>query len=134
MSTLSTVVRRSWTARPARVSYHRAPDLGAEVMRAHFVTHAYHRHSHDTYSFGITESGAQAFRCRGGQHVSTAGLVMAFNPEDPHDGHAGDPAGQPPAAVAAVVGFADQAHLTRWFRRTYGITPAAYQRASGSAR
>jgi AraC-like DNA-binding protein len=30
--------------------------------------------------------------------------------------------------VAAAVGFADQAHLTRWFRRAYGITPAVYQR------
>ena len=78
---------REWTR------YHRVPDLGAEAMRAHFVAHTYHRHSHDTYSFGLTESGAQAFRCRGGRHVSTAGLVLAFNPEDPHDGHAGDPAG-----------------------------------------
>src|SRR6202007_705675 len=25
---------------------------------------------------------------RGAGHVSTAGLVMAFNPDDPHDGHA----------------------------------------------
>lgn len=117
MSTLSTVVRRSWTARPARVSYHRAPDLGAEVMRAHFVTHAYHRHSHDTYSFGITESGAQAFRCRGGQHVSTAGLVMAFNPEDPHDGHASDPAGFTYRMVhvdpAVVRGTLTQAEVSR---------------------
>lgn len=62
-------------------------------MRAHFVAHVYHRHSHDTYSFGVTDAGAQAFRCRGGEHVSTAGLVMAFNPDDPHDGHAGDPGG-----------------------------------------
>jgi AraC-like DNA-binding protein len=62
-------------------------------MAAHFVAHVYHRHSHDTYSFGVTDDGAQAFRCRGGSHVSTAGLVMAFNPDDPHDGHAGAPDG-----------------------------------------
>jgi AraC-like DNA-binding protein len=31
----------------------------------------------------------------------------------------GTPAGQ----AAADAGFADQAHLTRWFRRCYGITP-----------
>lgn len=37
-----------------------------------------------------------------------------------------------PAEVAALVGFADQAHLTRWFRRVLGVTPAAY-RASVSA-
>ena len=57
-------------------------------MHARFVGHVYHRHSHDTYSLGVTESGAQAFTCRGAGHVSTAGLVMAFNPDDPHDGHA----------------------------------------------
>lgn len=73
--------------------YRRAPELGGEAMAAHFVAHVYHRHSHDTYSFGVTEDGAQAFRCRGAAHVSTAGQVMAFNPDDPHDGHAGEPAG-----------------------------------------
>jgi AraC-like DNA-binding protein len=57
-------------------------------MHARFRGHVYHRHSHDTYSLGVTESGAQAFTCRGAGHVSTTGLVMAFNPDDPHDGHA----------------------------------------------
>ncbi len=37
--------------------------------------------------------------------------------------------GMTPAAAAAAAGFADQAHLTRWFRRCYAITPGAYQRA-----
>ncbi|SDO23979.1 transcriptional regulator, AraC family [Streptomyces sp. cf386] len=32
-----------------------------------------------------------------------------------------------PAEVAALVGFADQAHLTRWFRRVLGVTPAVYR-------
>ncbi|MEG3626428.1 AraC family transcriptional regulator [Streptomyces poriticola] len=32
-----------------------------------------------------------------------------------------------PAQAAALVGFADQAHLTRWFRRVVGVTPAAYR-------
>ena len=33
------------------------------------------------------------------------------------------------ADAAAASGFADQAHLTRWFRRCYGITPGAYRTA-----
>ena len=33
------------------------------------------------------------------------------------------------ADAAAASGFADQAHLTRWFRRCYGITPGAYRAA-----
>lgn len=38
----------------------------------------------------------------------------------------------PISAVAAKAGFADQAHLTRWFRRVTGATPAAYRRARRS--
>ncbi|WP_093841678.1 AraC family transcriptional regulator [Streptomyces aidingensis] len=36
-------------------------------------------------------------------------------------------AGHRPAEAAALAGFADQAHLTRWFRRVMGVTPAAYR-------
>jgi AraC-like DNA-binding protein len=36
-------------------------------------------------------------------------------------------AGLRPAEAAGLVGFADQAHLTRWFRRVLGVTPAAYR-------
>jgi AraC-like DNA-binding protein len=35
--------------------------------------------------------------------------------------------GHRPAAVATLTGFADQAHLTRWFRRVVGVTPGAYR-------
>lgn len=34
--------------------------------------------------------------------------------------------GTPPAEVAHKLGFADQSHLGRWFRRAYGLTPAHY--------
>lgn len=36
--------------------------------------------------------------------------------------------GVEPATIAAEVGFADQAHLTRSFKQRIGITPAAYQK------
>ncbi|MEU9441373.1 AraC family transcriptional regulator [Streptomyces sp. NPDC048304] len=42
-------------------------------------------------------------------------------------------AGLRPAEVAGLVGFADQAHLTRWFRRVLGVTPAAYRTSVTSA-
>jgi AraC-like DNA-binding protein len=32
-----------------------------------------------------------------------------------------------PAEAAALAGFADQAHLTRWFRRVVGVTPGVYR-------
>ena len=36
-------------------------------------------------------------------------------------------AGEPPADVAAALGFADQAHLTRRFKAAYGMTPGRYR-------
>jgi AraC-like DNA-binding protein len=39
--------------------------------------------------------------------------------------------GMAPAEVAAEVGFADQAHLTRHFKRVMGVPPGAYQREHG---
>lgn len=38
-------------------------------------------------------------------------------------------ANTPLGAAAVSTGFSDQAHLTRWFRRTMGITPGAFQKA-----
>lgn len=42
-------------------------------------------------------------------------------------------AGEAPAAVAAAVGLADQAHLTRAFAGRYGLTPGRYQQQLGVA-
>lgn len=42
-------------------------------------------------------------------------------------------AGTPPSAVAQQVGFADQSHLTRHFRRAFGVTPGSYRVRVGSA-
>jgi AraC-like DNA-binding protein len=43
-------------------------------------------------------------------------------------------AGRAPADVAGAVGFADQAHLTRWFKRVTGVTPAAFRNSVQDAR
>jgi AraC-like DNA-binding protein len=36
--------------------------------------------------------------------------------------------GKEPVLVASLVGFSDQSHMGRWFRRAYRLSPAAYQR------
>jgi AraC-like DNA-binding protein/quercetin dioxygenase-like cupin family protein len=43
-------------------------------------------------------------------------------------------AGRSPAAVAAALGFADQAHLTRQFKQRIGVPPGAYARAFRTSR
>jgi AraC-like DNA-binding protein len=35
--------------------------------------------------------------------------------------------GEKPVQVAAELGFADQSHLGRWFRRAYRLSPAQYR-------
>jgi AraC-like DNA-binding protein len=37
-----------------------------------------------------------------------------------------------PSDAAAAVGLTDQSHLNRWFKRTYGVTPAQYQQQIGT--
>jgi AraC-like DNA-binding protein len=73
--------------------YWRSAGEPLEAMHAHFQRHVYHRHSHETYSFGVTEDGVQSFNCRGSARASAAGMIMAFNPDDPHDGQACDELG-----------------------------------------
>ncbi len=47
------------------------------------------KHAHEEFSFGITLAGRQDFFSLGTHHKSHAGNVMAINPGDAHDGHAG---------------------------------------------
>lgn len=35
--------------------------------------------------------------------------------------------GRPVAEVAVMTGFSDQSHLTRWFKRLWGVTPGQYR-------
>ena len=70
-------------------NYAAAGAFGVELLHAHFERHVYERHSHEGYAIGVTETGVQAFHCRGALHASAAGMIMAFNPDEPHDGRAG---------------------------------------------
>lgn len=66
---------------------------GVTLMNAHFIEHAFERHSHETYSIGVTLSGVQTFHCGGTLHASLPGDVIVFNPDQAHDGQRGTQAG-----------------------------------------
>jgi AraC-like DNA-binding protein len=62
---------------------------GVTLLNAPVAEHRFDKHVHDTYSFGITLTGVQAFSCRGSRYANTPGSVIAFNPDESHDGEPG---------------------------------------------
>lgn len=72
-----------------RVDLRRDAATGVESLFARFGGHAYDPHSHDAWLVGLTLSGVQSFRCRGGWRHSPAGGVVLIEPEEPHDGQSG---------------------------------------------
>lgn len=66
---------------------------GVELLTAWFQGRAYHKHRHDTYAIGVTDSGVQAFDYRGAAHISMPGQVVVLHPDELHDGRAGTAAG-----------------------------------------
>jgi len=66
---------------------------GVDLLRARFVTHRYGRHAHETYTFGIIESGVEEFDYGGQVLRAGPGSVALLDPEVVHTGHAGTSAG-----------------------------------------
>jgi AraC-like DNA-binding protein len=66
---------------------------GVEAIHARFAGHAYDLHRHDDWLVGVTEHGVQDFLCRGARRRSTPGRVILIEPQEAHDGQAGDPGG-----------------------------------------
>lgn len=66
---------------------------GVEAIRARFAAHAYDLHRHDDWLVGVTDHGIQDFICRGARRRSTPGRVILIEPQEAHDGQAGDASG-----------------------------------------
>ncbi|UXH78553.1 AraC family transcriptional regulator [Roseateles amylovorans] len=75
------------------VDYAAREVLDITLMRAHFKTHRFERHSHERFSIALTTSGVQSFHCGGALRVSLPGDLILFNPDQAHDGHQGAPEG-----------------------------------------
>ena len=82
---------------------------GLEMLTARFRDHAYAVHTHPTWVFGVVVAGVEKLRIGGRQYQAPAGSIIIVNPEEPHDGEKGAPAGwayrtcYPDAALMAEI-------------------------------
>jgi AraC-like DNA-binding protein len=75
----------------ARIRHNSQLDI--ELLHAHYVQHAYPRHSHDYYVISVIEKGNQSFTHKGIKHTTPPGGVILINPGDAHTGEAADSQG-----------------------------------------
>ena len=59
---------------------------GLELLHAHYVTHSFAPHSHDTFAIGVVEMGVERFQYRRNPVVAPAGSLLVINPGEPHTG------------------------------------------------
>jgi AraC-like DNA-binding protein len=76
-----------WT----RFGHNAQLDLG--YLHAHYVRHAYPRHSHDYYVICLIERGRQSFLHEGTKYATPSGGVILINPGAVHTGEAVDEQG-----------------------------------------
>lgn len=65
----------------------------AEVLHAHFPSHAYPSHTHDTWTLLVIDRGVVRFDLDRHQHGALGGLVTLLPPHVPHDGRSVDQSG-----------------------------------------
>jgi AraC-like DNA-binding protein len=97
---------------------------GATLMNAHFLRHTFERHSHETYSIGMTRTGVQTFNCGGSRHASLPGDLILFNPDVPHDGQPGAPDG-----FGYTMLYLPVATVKEWVDREAGLLAPLYFRS-----
>lgn len=71
------------------------PDVAgvAEVLHAHFPSHAYPLHTHDTWTLLVVDSGTIGFELDRHDHGASPAVVTLLPPHVPHDGHNATAAG-----------------------------------------
>ncbi|WP_027722772.1 AraC family transcriptional regulator [Maridesulfovibrio zosterae] len=72
-------------------NYYTSNDI--TLLSAKFDEFKYKKHAHEEYSIGVTLKGIQQWKLEGEQCQSKPGGIMLFNPDQIHDGCAGDEKG-----------------------------------------
>jgi len=69
------------------------PQLDLGLLHAHYIQHAYPRHSHDYYVISLIERGHQSFTHKGTKYLTPPGGLILINPDTVHTGEAVDEKG-----------------------------------------
>lgn len=102
---------------------------GLDLLHAHYVTHAFSRHIHDTFAIGVIQQGAEGFAYRGSTHVAPAGSVVLINPGEAHTGHAAIEGGWTYRMLypdGCILKYAAEAVLGRSVSMPYFPQPVVY--------
>lgn len=78
------------------------PDL--QLMQAHYTTHVFPRHYHETYVIEVVRQGTDEFFCDGKTYAATAGQIVLINP---HEVHTGKSVGRQPLQYCSLYPTAD---------------------------
>ncbi len=60
---------------------------GIELLDAKYETQNFSRHSHEGYTVGVIESGAQRFYRTGANHIAPQDSIILVNADEMHTGH-----------------------------------------------
>lgn len=79
--------KRSSTSKES-AKFQVAEELGGiELLDAQYETQNFSRHSHEGYTVGVIERGAQCFYRTGGNHVAPKDSIILVNADEMHTGH-----------------------------------------------
>lgn len=60
---------------------------GLEILNAKYEKQNFSRHSHEGYTIGVIDEGAQRFYRTGGHHIAPQDTIILVNADEVHSGH-----------------------------------------------
>lgn len=77
-----------------KAEYTLAKELGGlELLDAQYEKQNFSRHSHEGYTIGVIETGAQRFYRTGGHHIAPQNTIILVNADEVHSGHSASEGG-----------------------------------------
>ena len=71
-----------------RAVFNTAEELGGiELLDARYKKQNFSRHSHEGFTFGVIQEGAQCFYRTGGNHIAPQDSIILVNADEVHTGH-----------------------------------------------